>query len=257
MQHPGIHDPLAVVQHGDKRGVQSVAGQLHDGAVARHGLHPGGPDTGLGPGHDGQPAVDAHHERDVGHHADIAHVHAAHPAAAGHRLRARHRPAGGETGRGAVRGQTVHVLLFRAAGQAHQGQDTHALPAGLSVAHAHHAVHVRQRLVPDRARGRRAQHAVRDRHRRALDHAPGLQQGAAAGEDPRPGAQADPAQGTVPVLVVWLLRGVRRTRRRDLLVQETRGPSRCRRHCVGWRAYLVRRQCGQRPLDSHPHATTR
>lgn len=121
VQSPDVYDPLAVVLHGDKRGVQSVAGQLYDGAAARVGVHPDGPDSGLEPDHNGQPAVDANNERDDGHHPDIADVHEAAPGAAAHRLRAGHRPAGGETGHCPVRGETVHVLLLQTPGQTHQG----------------------------------------------------------------------------------------------------------------------------------------
>lgn len=53
VQSPGVHDPLAVVLHGDKRGVQGLTGQLHDGAAARTRVHPDGPDTRFGPDHDG------------------------------------------------------------------------------------------------------------------------------------------------------------------------------------------------------------
>lgn len=219
VQSPHVHDPLAVVLHGDQRGVQSVAGQLHDGAGARGRVHTHGPDTGLETGDGGQPAVAADHERDDGHHEDIAHVHEAAAAVATHQLRARHRPAGGQTGHSPVRGQTVHVLLFHTAGPAHQGQDTHTLLARVPVAHAHHPIHVQRRLVPDRVRERRAQHTVRDRHRRPLAHASGLQQGAAAGEDPRSGVEVGPAQGSVPVPVLQLRGRVPRVRRRDLLVQ--------------------------------------
>lgn len=209
MQPPDVHDPLVVVLHGDQRGVQSVAGQLHDGAGARSRVHPHGPNTGLAADDDGQPAVAAHNERDDGHHADIAHVHEAAAPAAAHQLPVRHRPAGHQAGHRAVRVQAVHVLLLRAAGQAHQGENTHALPTRVHVARAHHPVHVQRRLVPGRVHQPGAQHVVRDRHRGPLDHAPGLQQGAAAGEDPRPGAQACPAQGGVPVPGVRLRRRVR------------------------------------------------
>ncbi|KAE9528160.1 hypothetical protein AGLY_012582 [Aphis glycines] len=221
VQSPGVHGALAVVLHGHQRGVQSVAGQFHDGTRARCRVHPDGRDTGLEADHDGHAAVDAHNERDDGHHAHIADVHEAAPAAAAHQLRADHRPAGGEARHRPVRGQTVHVLLFHTPGQAHQGQDTHTVSARLSVAHPHHAVHVQRWLVSRRTRQRRAQHAFRDRHRRPLDHALGLQQGATAGENPRPGTEAGPAQRTVPVPVFQLCRCVRRARRRDLLVRET------------------------------------
>lgn len=88
----------------------------------------------------------------------------------------------------------------------------------MPVAHAHHPVHVQRRFVPDRVGERGARHAVRDRHRRPLDCASRFQQGAAAGEDPRQGAQAGSAQGSVLVPVLKLRRRVRRVCRRNLVV---------------------------------------
>lgn len=149
VQPPDVHDPLAVVLHGDQRGVQGVAGQFHDGAGSRGGVHPDGTDTGLDADNNGQSAVAALNERDDGHHEDIAHVHEAVATVAAHQLPAHRRPAGDPAGHCLVRVQAVHVLLFHTASQAHQGQDTHALFAGLHVAHAHHPVHVQRRIVLD------------------------------------------------------------------------------------------------------------
>lgn len=110
-----------MVLYGHQRGVQGVAGQLHDGTAARRRVHADGPDPGLGPDHGGHAAVYADNERDDGHHADIADVHAAAADASARRFRARHRPTGGPAGHSRVRGETVHVLFLQAAGQAHQG----------------------------------------------------------------------------------------------------------------------------------------
>lgn len=213
-----------MVLHGDQRGVQSVTGQFHDGAAARNRIHPNGPDTGLEPHNGGQPAVVTHNERDDGHHPDIEDIHETVAAASAHQLRARHRSAGGETRYSPVRGETVHVLLFDTAGQAHQSQNTHTFPTRVPVAHAYHTIHVQRRFIPDRVVQRRAQHALRDRHRRPLDHASGLEQGAATGKDSWPGVEVGPAQGSVPVPVLRLLHRVRRAHRRNLLVQKTAPP---------------------------------
>jgi len=97
VQPTDVHDPLAVVLHGDQRGVQSIVGQFHDGATARDGVHADGTNTGIEPDHDDHAAVNAHNKRYNGHHADIAEVHETATAAAVHRFRARYRPAGSET----------------------------------------------------------------------------------------------------------------------------------------------------------------
>lgn len=103
VQPSDVYDPLAVVLHGDKRGVQSVTWQFHDGATTWNRVHPNGPATGFEPYHGGQSAVVAHNECDDSYHPNIEDIYGTIAAASSHQLRTCHRSTGSETGYSPVR----------------------------------------------------------------------------------------------------------------------------------------------------------